>query len=83
MSINGFKESDKIKRNNGRGEGGFWRIINKMMELILIVPALSGLGIIWIIYGYPVKAFIKELENENLKLRIKLKEVEDGKKESR
>ena len=36
--------------------------------------------LIWVLYGYPIKAMIKDLENENLRLKIKLKEVENGKK---
>lgn len=47
----------------------------------IIAFAIINLGLIWIVYGYPVRALIKDLENDNLRLKIKLKElIERGKK---
>jgi len=56
-------------------------IDNVLGFLLVSIGSIVGFCfIIWILYGIPVRALMKDLENENLKLRIKLEEIKEGEK---
>lgn len=52
-----------------------------MNELWILVPSIVGLIIIWIIYGYPIYAMLKQekISLRKKEIELKLSEKESGK----